>query len=684
MRRRCLVAAALLLLSSCGGGGSAGTGGPDDERGDDRAAEVSADGLSSKKCTSNLDCDEGFCSPVTGECVECTVDPHCEQGKKCISGQCVGDLVCEPGRAKCNGNESETTCNSVGTAWMEPVPCDDGLDCTVDSCVGGSGCLNSPDNAACDDDNDCTGDECDLKKGCVNDPLGECGGGIADPSPATLSFPPTVPGGAPSSKNLLLSNSGLDGLLIFKAAIDGDASFFVLSTAEEPLSEVTFDPPVEVAPGDAASLTVLFEPDQLGEHNGTLQVYTSDPTKSGGVVAVLLLGKGVADNCISADPQSLAFGSIEVGVLHTEDVKIKNCGDGLIPIYDVELSAEGSDEFSLVAVLSPPFDLDVGQTTTITVGVKPTMPGQVYSGQLLVKNGSPKTPELLVPLSAEGSSGTAVCPIAVISYAGGEDVPPLEPLELSAKPSYGLSEVVTKWSWSVEAPAGAYPAFTPSADAQIVGLTPTVCGQYAIHLTVQDAAGHGSCNTASTLLKVAPEQDLYVELIWTTPGDVDQSDVGAGKGADVDLHFASPLAAGPDVDGDGAPDGWFDKVFDCYSQNPSPEWGSEDDMVKDDPVLLVADADGAGPESIGVGKPATGVYKIGVHYAQDFGLGKSSAKIAVYGKEGIVHVTDYVDLSPGDLWSALLVNVTVTAVFAEEVFTPAGKRVVTPSYPVPK
>ena len=49
-----------------------------------------------------------------------------------------------------------------------PVNCDDGVDCTVDSCDVATGCQNAVDDALCDDGDVCTEDVCNAINGCEN------------------------------------------------------------------------------------------------------------------------------------------------------------------------------------------------------------------------------------------------------------------------------------------------------------------------------------------------------------------------------------------------------------------------------------------------------------------------------------------------------------------------------------
>lgn len=65
---------------------------------------------------------------------------------------------------------AEITCSMRCT---DAAQCDDGIDCTTDTCDPQSNiCVNSPNNALCDDGIDCTSDSCDAQsKSCVNVPI---------------------------------------------------------------------------------------------------------------------------------------------------------------------------------------------------------------------------------------------------------------------------------------------------------------------------------------------------------------------------------------------------------------------------------------------------------------------------------------------------------------------------------
>ena len=127
-----------------------------------------------------LDCDDqelcttDSCDSITG-CANVPVE--CPVGEQCDSadGQCKSEPECTVD-ADCNDgffcNGSETCDTATGTCQPgTPVDCDDGVDCTVDTCDEvNDECVNTPDNIACPDDGlFCTGDEiCDSVAGCIS------------------------------------------------------------------------------------------------------------------------------------------------------------------------------------------------------------------------------------------------------------------------------------------------------------------------------------------------------------------------------------------------------------------------------------------------------------------------------------------------------------------------------------
>jgi len=187
--------------------------------------------------------------------------------------------------------------------------------------------------------------------------------------------------------------------------------------------------------------------------------------------------------------------------------------------------------------------------------------------------------------------------------------------------------------------------FTAKATTFEVNL-PGVCTFY---LTVYDQTNTPSCYPAKYEVAVSEMQAIRVELIWDVPGRSDGTT--PRQLADLDLHFVHPWAAGPDLDGDGEPDGWYDIPFDCFWFNPHPNWGSYDPSPHDDPEWEEHD-DG---ETVVLELPEKVTYKAGVHYFQGSGPpAEATVRVLIY--DQVVYETAAVELNPLDMWEVLSIE----------------------------
>lgn len=125
---------------------------------------LNADGIA---CTEEK-CDEALDTcPLKGVPNHslCPTGDVCDPTNGCIPGKsCTTSAQCSDG-LYCTGAE---TCVSGICQGGTPVDCDDGIDCTVDSCdETADACKHVASNALCDDKNVCNGTEtCNATKGC--------------------------------------------------------------------------------------------------------------------------------------------------------------------------------------------------------------------------------------------------------------------------------------------------------------------------------------------------------------------------------------------------------------------------------------------------------------------------------------------------------------------------------------
>jgi len=133
-------------------------------------------------CDDGVDCTIDNCVEATQSCEHipdhsrCTGEELCDPILDCVGGECTADQHCDDG-SYCSGVE---TCVDGFCQRGTVVDCDDGIDCTDDSCNEVTrSCWHDPDPTSCDDSNVCTDDVCDLALGCVNTPnTGPCNDGL--------------------------------------------------------------------------------------------------------------------------------------------------------------------------------------------------------------------------------------------------------------------------------------------------------------------------------------------------------------------------------------------------------------------------------------------------------------------------------------------------------------------------
>ena len=267
--------------------------------------------------------------------------------------------------------------------------------------------------------------------------------------------------------------------------------------------------------------------------------------------------------------------------------------------------------------------------------------------------------------------------VAVIDCAEGTDVVPQTVLHLSGTGSRSEDGGIQGWQWTVEQPQGSCSAFVPSDTSPEPTFEVNVAGTYTFHLAVLDETSSESPVLATMVVVVKPDAALHIELLWDTPGDLDQTDIGTQAGSDVDLHFAHPWAEGHDVDGDGVLDGYFDNPYDCYWFTGHPKWGNQDSQL-DDPSLDRDDTDGAGPENLNLAMPEPVTYKVGVHYWNDYGFGISHATVRVYLHGELAFEAPDVPLTNDDLWDVCTIEFPEGHV--EAVTDDDGGHKVTPNY----
>ena len=144
-----------------------------------------------------------------------------------------------------------------------------------------------------------------------------------------------------------------------------------------------------LAPGDATTFLVAFEPGLPGGATGEVEVSTNDPDDP--VVVVTLSGEGQAPDIV-VDPVAHDFGTLEYGVVASLDVTVRNDGLSDLSVTDI-LYSTVSTELTMRAT-GAPFTLSPGQLTVVTVDYAPT-DANPDEGFVTVYSDDPDEPEAI-------------------------------------------------------------------------------------------------------------------------------------------------------------------------------------------------------------------------------------------------------------------------------------------------
>jgi hypothetical protein len=202
--------------------------------------------------------------------------------------------------------------------------------------------------------------------------------------PSTLWFGRVAVGDS-RSQPVTLRNDALTSVTIL--AVSQSAAGFTLSGLNLPLT---------LAPGQDVQFTVTFIPLTSGRVRESFAFTSNRPS---GTLLLYLNGWGIVPAGISANPGSVAFGSVQVGKSSTQSETITNSGGSSVIISQVSIAGPG---FS-TAGLGAPVTLAPGRSTTIGVGFMPQSGGASCGSLTIISNG-------LNPTFSVSLSGTGITP----------------------------------------------------------------------------------------------------------------------------------------------------------------------------------------------------------------------------------------------------------------------------------
>ena len=211
--------------------------------------------------------------------------------------------------------------------------------------------------------------------------------GTLAPSPSGLTFG-SIQVGSNSSQSETLTNTGAAPVTISQATASG-AGFSVTGLTL----------PVTLAANQSVTFTATFAPASAGAASGALSIVSS---ASNSPRSIPLSGTGLAADSLTANPTSLAFGSVQVGNRANLSATLTNSGGSTLTISQANLTGA---VFS-VSGLTLPLTLTANQSVTFTATFAAANAGAVSGGLSVVSNAS--NSPLNIALSGTGTAAGQV------------------------------------------------------------------------------------------------------------------------------------------------------------------------------------------------------------------------------------------------------------------------------------
>ena len=221
--------------------------------------------------------------------------------------------------------------------------------------------------------------------GTLNIPLSGSGlaAGSLGASPASVNFG-SVQVGSDQTRTITLTNGSGSSITVSAASATGGG--FGLTGLSLPLT---------LAAGQSATFSASFSPTAAASVNGNITVTS---TASNSTLSITLSGTGVTQGSLAANPTSINFGSVQVGVAQSRSETLTNTGGASISVSQANLTGAG---FTING-LNVPTTLNAGQSLTFNVVFTPAASGSASGGLALTATGA--VPNLALSFTGTGTS----------------------------------------------------------------------------------------------------------------------------------------------------------------------------------------------------------------------------------------------------------------------------------------
>ena len=510
-------------------------------------------------------------------------------------------------------------------------------------------------------------------------------------APNNLDFE-IVSAGDEKTLDITVQNLGQSVLRISDITINGSQDFTPLINGRDPRRQPSI---LEDPDGDGFEGISPFDSESNTQGSFTMQVRYAPPI-AGPDEAVLVITSNAAGQrefnvnlvanannpCLDVSPPALEFLSSVVNRVDSRSVTIESCGAANLEIS--ELYIEGGngfftleEEVELPLVLPPADEQGIRPSRTVSISFKPEDP-LIYNATLVIKSNDPIQPERRISILGRGTENICpqaravedefyVLPLDTIILDGSpsvdQDGPDNLPIEyewvITSRPAGSVSQILERFDNPQQPADGGRPDDLSTPQALFFVDLP---GFYTAELRVRDEFGLSSLecmNPAIVTIVADPDEAIQVQLLWEA---TEEADLMRDRSGDLDLHLRHPNAQE-----------WSSSPYDCYFNNPQPDWGQLDNP-QDNPFLDLDDFSSTGPENLTLAVPENteilgGEYLVGVKYYRSvdridqYAYGPMRAYVRIF-IEGVL-AWDYTAggdpgfkdmLTGGDIWEVASIS----------------------------
>jgi len=217
-------------------------------------------------------------------------------------------------------------------------------------------------------------------------------------SPSSVAFS-NVNVGSNATQTVTLTNSGTTTLNISAASIKGTGYTMTLQ-------------PTSINAGANTTFTVTFTPTSGGSASGNISI-TSNANNS---PATILLSSTGLQAQISANPASIAFGTVPEGVTDSQSITLKNAGNATLTFSGINVTGSGFNQSGL----STSTTIAAGASVMFSATFDPSTASASSGSITLTTNATPSS--LAINISGTGQAATVTLGASPSSLAFGSVV----------------------------------------------------------------------------------------------------------------------------------------------------------------------------------------------------------------------------------------------------------------------